>query len=1034
MIRWFAAHPTAANLLLLLLLAAGLVAAPSLRRETFPDYRPVEVRIEVEYRGASAADVEDAVCRRVQEALQGVDFLKELICVSQDNLASATATMAAGGDAIRFINDIDTEINALTDLPARAERPVVRELHRSDLVAAVAVSGDMALPALEDYAMALEERVLRLADVADVTIRGLSQRQWQVQADRDTLRQYGISVRDLAALVASGSVDMPLGTLETRDRDILLRFTDQRRTLQELAALVVISGADGGELTLGELATIREIGERQEEQIWFNGERALVLEVSKTLRGDALDVMTELAALVASERRRLDDGMHLAVTQDMTSIVRDRLQMLVSNGLTGLVLVVLVMSLFFRPRLALWAVLGLPAAFMGAFAIMAATGLSLNMITLVALLMAIGIVMDDAIVITDNIAVQSRQYDSPLAAVVSGTRQVLPGVLSSFLTTAAVFLPLSFLAGDMGAVLEVLPVVLIAALAASLIEAFLILPHHLKGGVARLTEDRQSRFRAAFERGFAAFQEWVGRLADAAIRLRYLVLGLVFTVLLGSVGFMAGGHIGSEAMPDIDGDVLEARILMPQGTPLVRTEAVARRVEAAMRRLDSELTPQQPDGAPLVESIQVRFNHNLSAQESGAHVATVMVDLLTAERRAVTLDDLTSAWREQIGDIPGILSLIIQEPGFGPAGIPIEIRLQGEDLDALKQAAVDMATYVAGYTGVYNVIDDLRPGKPQRRFSLAEGARGLGVTAEEVAAQLRAAMLGQIAATQRIGEWDIEILVSQADQDRRSLDDLADQIIQLPDGRQIPLEVLVRVEEDRDWARITRIDGRRTVVVSANVDARQTSAQAVVKDIKASRLAQFSENHPGISVVFEGQVANSAETGKSIGRGLLVGLLGIFIILSFQFRGYIEPLIVMLSIPLAFIGAIWGHVLMGFYLSMPSLIGAASLAGIVVNNAILLIQFIKAHREQGLAPAAAAGQASRDRLRAILIGTGTTIAGLLPILLETSTQAAAIQPVVISVVFGLLTSTVLVLLVIPALYVLFDDWGLAGRVGKTIGG
>jgi multidrug efflux pump subunit AcrB len=308
------------------------------------------------------------------------------------------------------------------------------------------------------------------------------------------------------------------------------------------------------------------------------------------------------------------------------------------------------------------------------------------------------------------------------------------------------------------------------------------------------------------------------------------------------------------------------------------------------------------------------------------------------------------------------------------------------------------------------------------------------VTAEEVASQLRAAMLGQIAATQRIGEWDIEILVSQADQDRRSLDDLADQIIQLPDGRQIPLEVLVHVEEDRDWARITRIDGRRTVVVSANVDARRTSAQAVVKDIKATRLAQFSEEHPGISVVFEGQVANSAETGKSIGRGLLVGLLGIFIILSFQFRSYVEPLIVMLSIPLAFIGAIWGHVLMGFYLSMPSLIGAASLAGIVVNNAILLIQFIKVHREQGLAAVAAAGQASRDRLRAILIGTGTTIAGLLPILLETSTQAAAIQPVVISVVFGLLTSTVLVLVVIPALYVLFDDWGLAGRVGTTTDG
>src|SRR5690554_2500929 len=403
------------------------------------------------------------------------------------------------------------------------------------------------------------------------------------------------------------------------------------------------------------------------------------------------------------------------------------------------------------------------------------------MITLVALLMAIGIVMDDAIVITDNIAAHAGEEATPLEAVVSGTRQVLPGVLSSFLTTVAVFAPLSFLAGELGA-----------------------------------------------------------------------VLGLVLAIILGSAGFMAGGHLGSEAMPDIEGDVLEARILMPQGTPLERTETVAERIETAMRELDARLSPQQPGGAALVEAIQVRFNHNLSAREAGPHVATVIVDLLTAERRRV------------------------------------------------------------------------------------------------------------------------------------------------------PLEVVANAEERREWARITRIDGRRTVTVEANVDARRASGQAIVDDLVGSGwLEDFGARHPEVAVSFEGQVASSAETGGSIGRGLLIGLVGIFVILSFQFRSYVEPLIVMLSIPLAFIGAIWGHVLMGYYLSMPSLIGAASLAGIVVNNAILLIHFIKTHRERGLDAVTAAGQASRDRLRAILISSTTTIAGLLPLLAETSTQAAAIKPLVISVVFGL---------------------------------
>ena len=1077
MIRWFAAHPTAANLLLLLLLAAGLFAAPTLQRETFPDYRPTEVGIEVEYRGASATDVEEAICRRLRDAIKAVDFLDELICVAQDNLANATATLQPGGDALRFRSDIDTAVRAIRHLPARAETPIVRSLHQSDLVAAVAISGALPLAQLEEVARRLEDRILRLPGVAEVQIKGLSQRQWQVEVPRAVLAQHGLSARDLAQLIARQNIDLPLGILEGDDRELLLRFTDQRRSLRDLADLVVVASAEGGELTLGQLAKLSQVGERAEEQIRFNGERALVLEVSKGLRDDALRVFNALQALIDEENAQPFDQPaaapaltlnpdasslntqasaltphsppltphssqltpQLTLTQDMTSIVRDRLQMLVSNGIMGLLLVVLVMSLFFRPRLALWAVLGLPAAFAGAFVVMALTGLSLNMITLVALLMAIGIVMDDAIVITDNIAARATAErgtqssdgarnetgQSPLETVVAGTREVLPGVLSSFLTTVSVFLPLSFLAGELGAVLQVLPIVLIAALAASLIEAFLILPHHLKGSVNGLREAPESRLRRGFERGFAAFRERVGRVADAAIRARHAVLGLVLLVLIGSVGYVAGGHIGSEAMPSIDGDVLEARILMPQGTPLTRTQAVAAQVEAAMRQLDAELSPQQPEGAALVEAIQTRFNHNPSAQEAGPHVATVIVDLLEAERRTLSLDALTEAWRAAIGPIAGIHSLLIQEPGFGPAGIPVEIRLQGEDLDALKVAALDASEQLAGYAAVFNVIDDLRPGKPQRRYQLAEGAHGLGLTAEEVAAQLRAAWLGEIADSQRIGAWDIEILVRQAKDDRNDLDDLADQTIQLADGQRVPLSAVARVSEQRDWARITRIDGRRTVTIAADVDARLASGQAIVSDLRARWLDDFQARHPRGEVQFEGQVANAAETGGSIRRGLLIGLLGIFVILSFQFRGYVEPLIVMLTIPLAFIGAIWGHVLMGYYLSMPSLIGAASLAGIVVNNAILLIQFINSNRAQGLSAAAAAGQASRQRLRAILISSLTTIAGLAPLLAETSTQADAIKPLVISVVFGLLSATVLVLLVIPALYVLLDDLGLA---------
>ena len=1025
MIRWFAGHPTAGNLLLILMLAAGLFAAPKLTRETFPDYLPPEVSVTMEYRGATAADVEEAICQRLGEALQRVDDMREIACTARDNQAQTIASMAPGGDMGRFLDDIRTEIEALTDLPEEAEDPIIRELYRTDLVAAIAVTGPMSFAHLESYSNQLEDQLFAIQGIADVVPVGLSQRQWQVEISRDLLRQYGLGVRDIARAIGAQNIDMPLGTLETDRQDIQLRFVDERRSLQALASLPVLGGEAGAVLTLGEIATLTETHERQEERVEFNGQRAIILEIHKSRNDDALRVMDELQAFVAREKTRLGGTVELEITQDMTSIVKDRLQMLVGNGITGLLLVGLVMALFFRPRLAFWALFGLPAAFAGAFLVMALGGLSLNMITLVALLMAIGIVMDDSVVITENIARRASEGRTPLEAATEGTLEILPGVISSFLTTAAVFAPLAFLAGELGSVLEVLPVALIAALAASLIEAFWILPHHLKSGLGKGRDRPASRFRARFDRGFETSREKVGQLADSAIRYRYAVLAGLLIILLGSVGLMAGGHVRMEAMPEIDGDVLEARVLLPQGTPLHRTREITGRITDAMLRLNAEYSPQQPDGQALVRNIQTRFNQHAGTGEKGAHVATVITDLLTAENRSVDLNTLSDRWREEIGDIPGLIALNIQEPGFGPAGIPIEIRLQGSDLDRLKAAAGYLGREIADYTGTFNVLDDLRPGKPQRTLALKETALSLGLSAGDVASQIRTGLLGDIVDTVQIGDQHIEILVRQSNTERSTRAFLEDAVIAGKNGQMIPLGEVASITEERLWAQVTRIDGRRTVTVSADVDGRVTNADAIVADLQKRVFPQIREQWPEVGLQVEGQTARSRETGQSIARGLLIGLLGIFLILSFQFRSYLEPIIVMLSIPVAFMGAVWGHLLMGYNLSMPSLIGAASLAGIVVNNAILLVQFIKSYREQGMSTAEAAGSASRNRFRAILITTSTTVAGLLPLLAETSTQAMAVIPLVISVVFGLLVSTVLILLALPALYVILEDMGWA---------
>jgi multidrug efflux pump subunit AcrB len=1030
MIRWFAAHPTAANLLLVLFIAAGVMAAPGLKRETFPDFRPIEAEIVVVYRGGAAGDLEDAICRPLWNALQPVEGLQELTCTAQDNRARAVAAMAAGGDALRFVNDLRTEVASIDSLPDRADPPVVRELHRTDPVASVAISGDLPERELDRYALDLRDRIAALPEVARVVPSGIGTRQLRIEIPRAVLEQHGLTAAGLATTIGAQSLDLPAGSLETPAADLRLRFTEERRSIASLSQIPVLSLPEGAMLTLGEIATLDETYTPPEEQAFLDGKRTILLSVRKPLDADALRALDSLAQLVTRENAALPPALRLEVVQDMTSIVRDRLAMLVKNGVIGLVLVLTVMSLFFRPGFAIWAAMGLPVALLGAFVAMALLGLSLNMMTLVALLMAIGIVMDDSIVISDSVAVEAAKDGVTLASVVRGVVAVAPGVMSSFLTTVAVFAPLSLLAGELGAVLQVLPVVLIAALAASLVEAFLILPHHLEHGL-KSSASVPSRTRVRFDAAFAVLRErGVGRMADFAIARRYLVAGLVTALLIVTVGALAGGIVKREAMPDIDGDVLEARILMPQGTPFARTREVAEHVAAALGEVDRKLSPAQPEGASLVLRTITRFNYNPAAGESGAHVATVSADLLGAETRRTNLDELIAEWRAAIGPVPGATSLILTEPGIGPQGVAVEIRLSGPNLEMLQSAGQATLAELETYRGVRNAAIDLRPGKPELRLTLAPGAQALGLTAAEIAGQLRAAFLGTTVMTVREGAvaHDVEIVQAKRDRDARS--DLEEFTVALPGGGTVPLSTVALVEETRGWSTITHVDGVRTVTVQADVDGRIGNADAIVAAVVAEFLPGLAEGMPSLSYAIGGQSANSAETVASILRGFLIGLVGIFVVLSYMFRSYIEPLIVMATIPLAFLGAIWGHVLMGYNISMPSLVGAASLAGIVVNNSILLVQVTKERAMEGLAVSEAAGLAARARFRPIFVSVTTTIMGMAPLLLETSTQAQTLKPLVISVVFGLLVSTVLVLLVLPALYAILDDFGLSRARAK----
>jgi multidrug efflux pump subunit AcrB len=589
--------------------------------------------------------------------------------------------------------------------------------------------------------------------------------------------------------------------------------------------------------------------------------------------------------------------------------------------------------------------------------------------------------------------------------------------------------PLATLEGNIGKILLVVPVILILVMTVSLVEAFMILPSHLAHALVHLEPKKVGRLRRWFDTRI----EWVrenllGRTVDTLLKWRYLWTGCVIGMFLVALGLFAGGVMKFEALPAMDGDVIVARVLMPPGTPLEKTEVVVDRMTKGLDEVNAELASRQPDGRDLVETVYVQFNSNEDVFESGPHVATVYADLLAAEIRDARLDDVLQLWRNKVGSVPDALSVVYTEPTIGPTGRNIEVRLQGGSLDRLKTASVELKNYLFGFKGVYNLAEDLRRSKPELRVRLREGALGIGLDAASVSQQLRAAFHGATADEIQVAAEPYEIDVQLKQTDQNSLADLDYFHITLSDGKQVPLNTVAVIERTAGWSRIARVNGQRTVTVRGDVDALQTNTVKVIAQLEKDFLPQLAERYPEMALSYEGEIKETGTTQASMRRSMLVGLIGIFILLSFQFRSYIEPLIVMAAIPFALIGVTAGHFLMGIHLSMPSLLGLVSLAGIVVNDSILLVLFLKARRAEGADAVASAATASRQRFRAVTITSLTTIAGLLPLMFERSLQAQILIPLATSIVFGLLASTVLVLLVIPCLYVILAEYGLASEV------
>ena len=1025
MIGYFIRHPTLANLVMLSFLLLGLSSLGGIKRETFPEFALPYISATVVYPGASPVDIEESLCLRMEDAVDGLTGIEETRCDAQEGIANMVLKLEEDADVGRLLLDIQTQINAIKDFPGEIEPPVVKELDFVDAVVDIAIAADASWPHLKAYAEDLKHRLKVDADVSLVEVAGFSDHQLRIELDQAAMRRMGLTVGDVADKVGRQNIRMPAGNLELTGKTLLVRFDARQSTPDALAQTVVSADPDGAVVRLGDIATISDRFELDEEQILFNSKPAAILRIQKNKADDALRVKARVVEFVDQERLRAPAGVTLNLTNDMSSLVADRLGMMLRNGWQGIILVFLSMWLFFSLRYSFWVSAGLPVAFLGGLFLMTVFNVSINIMSLVGLLMAIGIMMDDAIVIAESIAAHVERGLAPADAVTKGVTTVAPGVVSSFLTTVFIFGSLLGLDGQMGAVLAVVPTVLIMVLVVSLVEAFLILPHHLLHSLSDHGEEKPApQWKQAFSRHFENFRNvHLVRAVTLLVRWRYATVGVVFGLLLASIAMVAGGIIKFVPFPDLDGDIAEARIVLPPGSSLAQTRAIAERIIASAQRVGTMMDKQNAEPQPLIQDITEQYNFNADAGESGSHVATVRLDLLSAEVRNTLIDDFLDAWRSETGELAEPLSIAFKQPMMGPAGRDIEVRMQHRDLDTLKQASVEAQTYLAQFDGVTGILDDMRPGKEEILVKLKPGAEAYGVDGRMVAAQLRAALYGQTADEIQVGTENIKIVVQLDKRQAGDLQALGNFPVMMANGQQLPLSSIAELDFERSFVRIQRINGLRTISVIADVDHRRANGREVLSRLQQELVPRLKASYPGLRFDFEGAAKETAKTGASLGKGFLIGLFGVFAILSFQFRDYVEPVVVMLAIPLALIGVFWGHFLLGYSLSMPSIMGFVSLAGIVVNDSILLVQYIRRHIDLGDDVYGAVVSASRERFRAVMLTSLTTAAGLLPILLETSLQAQVVKPLVISIVFGIFASTLLVLLVIPCAYAIMADFG-----------